>query len=93
MKKILFVVFSIAILTACQPDQPRQVNYSMPQELSDCKVHEIDSSNGPRLYVVRCSGSNKGSEVSSRWDTSSERPRSKQAILVIDGEEYQKVNK
>lgn len=93
MKHYAILLLSAILLTACepqQPQQPKEVTYIMPPELSDCKVHAIDSSNGPKLYVVRCSGQGKKTETSVEWSQSSGKTTTYYHTILIDGAEYVK---
>lgn len=90
MKHHAILLLSAILLTACEPQQPKEVTYIMPPELSDCKVHAIDSSNGPKLYVVRCSGQGKKTETSVEWSQSSGKTTTYYHTILIDGVEYVK---
>ena len=78
------------MLMACEPQQPKEVTYIMPPELSDCKVHAIDSSSGPKLYVVRCSGQGvkAPTETSVEWSQQSGKSTTYYHTVLIDGVEY-----
>ena len=84
----LFIVS--VMLMACEPQQPKEVTYIMPPELSDCKVHAIDSSSGPKLYVVRCSGQGvkAPTETSVEWSQQSGKSTTYYHTVLIDGVEY-----
>ena len=85
MKRYAILFLSVILLTACEPQQPKEVTYVMPPELQDCKVHAIDSSNGPKLYVVRCSGETKKTETSVEWSQSSGKTTTYDQTILIDG--------
>ena len=52
MRYLLLIFLAIA----CAPSHERKTDYSLPAELSDCKIFYIsDGSKG--LYVVRCPNS------------------------------------
>ena len=90
MKHYAILLFSTILLTACEPEKPKEVTYLMPPELSDCTVHVIDSLNGPKLYVVRCSGQGKKTETSVEWSQSSGKSTTYYHTILIDGAEYVK---
>ena len=94
--KIFVAVILAVLLAGCEPQQPIQVSYIMPAELSDCKVHKIDSTGGPILYVVRCSGqkaTEKPTETAVDWKVTSGKTTNYYHTILIDGVEYQKVEK
>ena len=88
MVKYLVLLLSAGLLMACEPQQPKEVSYILPPELSDCKVHEINSLHGPRLYVVRCAGTGKKTETSVEWSQSSGKSTVYYHTVLIDGTEY-----
>lgn len=90
MKHYAILFLSVVLLTACEPQQPKEVTYIMPPELQDCKVHAIDSSNGPKLYVVRCSGEAKKTETSVEWSQYSGKTTTYYHTILIDGATYVK---
>ena len=90
MIRTIVVFVLVSLLMACEAQQPVEVKYLMPPELSDCKVHSIDSSSGPRLYVVRCSGDVKAAETSVEWSQTSGKSTTYYHTVLIDGAEYTK---
>lgn len=88
MKRYIILFVSAVLLTACEPQQPKEVTYVMPPELQDCKVHAIDSSNGPKLYVIRCSGDGKKTETSVEWAQPSGKTTTYYHTILIDGDTY-----
>lgn len=58
MIKILIVsLLSISLLGCTKESEEETEMYSLPKELSDCKVYFVDSSLRPNLTVVRCNNS------------------------------------
>ena len=99
MIRYLTILIASAMLMACgpqQPQQPKEVTYIMPPELSDCKVHAIDSASAPKLYVVRCGskGDKLPTETSVEWSQQVGKTTTYYRTVLIDGVEYtQKVDK
>ena len=92
MKHYAILLLSAILLTACEPQQPKEVTYIMPPELSDCKIYQIDSEHAPILYVVRCSGE-KPAETSVQWKVQSGKTSQTYHTILIDGVEYKAVEK
>ena len=90
MIRNLSILIIASLLMACEPQKPVEITYVMPPELSDCKVHAIDSSSGPKLYVVRCSGANKQTETAVEWSQSSGKTTTYYHTVLVDGVEYKK---
>lgn len=91
--KRYFAIFAASLaLMACEPQQPKQVGYILPPELSDCKIYQIDSEQAPLLYVARCSGE-KPAETSVQWKVQSGKTSQTYHTILIDGVEYKAVEK
>ncbi len=91
IKPIVFLALAM-LLAGCEPQQPKEVTYLMPAALSDCKVHAIDASGAPTLYVVRCAGAPNGktTETSTEWSVQNGKTRNYYHSVLIDGVEYAK---
>lgn len=91
MFKYLALLGLASLLMACAPQDPQQVTYILPPELSDCKIYKIDSKSSPVLYVVRCTGE-KPAETSVQFRLTGKTSQTYHTIL-IDGVEYKAVEK
>lgn len=92
MFKYLTLFVFASLLMACEPQDPQQVSYILPPELSDCKIYRIDSKTSPILYVVRCTGE-KTTETSVQWKVQSGKTSQTYHTILIDGVEYKAVEK
>lgn len=90
MKHITILLLSVVLLAGCEAQQPKEITYNMPPDLSDCKAYSIDSTDGPKLFVIRCSGQTKRSETSVEWSQRSGKSTNYYHTILIDGDEYVK---
>lgn len=83
MKKIAFAV--VVFLVGCTPSTKDVRNhYALPTELNDCTFHYLRDDGGSGITVVRCPNSSTSAK------TGGKTPRT---TIVIDGVEYEKVEK
>lgn len=56
MKKLIMIsIICITFLTGCEPSTTDSTSeYKLPEGLSDCRIYELDGSDGNRLYALRC---------------------------------------
>jgi len=85
MMKKLLAVFALIVLAGCDPySQDVSTRYSVkPAELKDCSFNELGGGGG-RITVVRCLNSTT---------TTTMHEKSLKTIVVIDGVEFEKVEK
>jgi hypothetical protein len=54
MKQLIIIALAFSVL-GCEADYKDSTNkFSMPPELSDCKIYDLSKSNGSQITVVRC---------------------------------------
>lgn len=84
MKK-LAAIFAALVLTACTPHTEEAAGkFSVPDDLKDCSIRDMWNTSGNYITVVRCPNSTTTTR------TSGKNPRT---TVVIDGAEYEKVEK
>ncbi len=56
MKKLIMISITCLIcLSGCEPMTTDSTSeYKLPDGLSDCRIYELDGSEGDRLYALRC---------------------------------------
>lgn len=58
MKYLMLLILTIGCVSPQLPDHEETTkSYSLPIELQDCKVFELDSPDRKNLYVVHCPSS------------------------------------
>lgn len=91
MKK-LFLFIAFVFLVACSETSNQTQNMNIPPELSDCIFFTVATKDGDRsVDVVRC----PNSTVSTTREiyNAATKKHDKYTTVVIDGDEYVKVNK
>ncbi len=75
MKKLVLAL-CVLVMTGCKPETTESTsNYSLPPELSHCKIYAMDSGGVGRLHVVHCPNSQT---------TTVEQGKHPKSVTVID---------
>lgn len=81
------------LVTGCNGDYtPKDYTkkYELPQELSDCTIHEVGGQSVLDMTVVRCPNSDTTTQWSESCGKNCTRTRT---TVVLDGVEYEKKGK
>ena len=83
MKKFAFI-FAAILLSACTKETTEiSGKFQIPEDLKDCKFYQMSNEQG-FITVVRCPNSQTASKTSTK---------NSKAVIVIDGVNYEAVEK